>query len=97
MERSPEFQEIIETIQREHRHTQLVFGLGIVVLSGVLMYVAPAVIRTEFANSVSSLEPISNKGGMHGGAMEKNDGQSMMVQSTTTVTSTTTHATSTKK
>ena len=46
MNHSPEMQEVLEVIRKENRHTQFVFGGGIIVLSIVLMIIAPGGIRS---------------------------------------------------
>ncbi len=52
MDKETDIQEIIKTIQREHRHTQIVFGCGILVLAIVLMIMVPIVIRLELKDSI---------------------------------------------
>ncbi len=42
---------LIKTIQKEHRSTRLVFGIGIIVLCVVLIVLAPAMIRNEIQSS----------------------------------------------
>lgn len=52
MERTPELEEILALIRKEHRHTQLVFGVSIIVLSLVLMVIAPVVIRSAIPDTL---------------------------------------------
>jgi hypothetical protein len=51
MENQPQIDVILETIRKEHRRTQLVFGIGIVILALVLMVIAPMSIRTTVRDS----------------------------------------------
>jgi hypothetical protein len=51
MENQPQHDVILETIRKEHRRTQLVFGIGIVILALVLMVIAPMSIRTTIQAS----------------------------------------------
>lgn len=44
---SSELQEIIAVIRREHRRTQIVFGISIIILALIIMFIAPAAIRQE--------------------------------------------------
>lgn len=51
MENQPQIDVILETIRKEHRRTQLIFGIGIVILALVLMVIAPMSIRTTVRDS----------------------------------------------
>jgi hypothetical protein len=50
MEHSPQVDIILETIRKENRRTQLVFGIGIITLAVVLMVIAPLAIRPAIQN-----------------------------------------------
>ena len=46
MNHSPEMQEVLELVRKENRRTQIVFGGGIIVLSIVIMIIAPGGVRS---------------------------------------------------
>ncbi len=48
---SPEIEQILVTVRREAGHTRLVFGVEIIILALILMYIAPMVIRSELQNA----------------------------------------------
>ncbi|MDB4992280.1 MAG: hypothetical protein JWL75_525 [Parcubacteria group bacterium] len=96
MEASPEIQEVLDTIRRENRHTRMVFGVGIIILAVVLMYLAPVVIRSQFANSESNTDDTALTATMHKPVPGKPANSGLITHSTTTSTTTTTQATSTK-
>lgn len=48
---SPELQELVAVIRREHRRTQIVFGISIIILCLVIMFTAPVAIHSLFENS----------------------------------------------
>lgn len=48
---SPELQELIAVIRREHRRTQVVFGISIIILSLVIMFTAPVAIHSLFESN----------------------------------------------
>lgn len=48
---SPELQELVAIIRREHRRTQIVFGISIIILSLVIMFTAPVAIHSLFESS----------------------------------------------
>jgi hypothetical protein len=51
MENNPQLDVILDTIRKEHRRTQLIFGVGIVILALILAILAPVVIRLGVAQS----------------------------------------------
>lgn len=40
-------QELIAVIRREHRRTQVIFGISIIILALVITFIAPGIIRME--------------------------------------------------
>lgn len=55
---SPELQEIMAVIRREHRRTQLVFGVSIIILAVVIALVVPGIIRMESGVGQESIKGI---------------------------------------
>lgn len=47
---SPELQEVINVIRREHRRTQIIFGISIIILAVVVAFVVPGIINMESNN-----------------------------------------------
>jgi hypothetical protein len=51
MEQNADIERLIEILHKEHRSTQLVFGLSIIILALILMVIAPEVIRTRMQDT----------------------------------------------
>jgi hypothetical protein len=90
---SPEIQIVLDTIRRENAHTRIVFGVGIIILALVLMYIAPTVIRTQFADSLGSSDQIDFASGVHGAPSKAAHPGTAAVMTHSTTTSTTTATT----
>lgn len=87
-----EIEKVLLTIKRESRHTQLIFGGGIIVLALVLMYIAPVVIRTESVVVPSAAYDITS-GDLDGHGMVP--GKAVHGSATNTTSLPPTHASST--
>lgn len=50
-EYSPELKEVIAVIHQEHRRTQIVFGISLIILSIIMMVLVPGIIRMETSST----------------------------------------------
>lgn len=69
---------VLETIRKEHRRTQMVFGVSIIIMALVLIATVPAVISMEIA-ALSAKRDMN----IHGGTVYTNMPDLMQTTSTT--------------